>query len=142
MRALVIVCVVAAFLPLGLRPRTASLTDPEQVERFNDGRHEWTVRRIAEPSRRVHPAEECYRATGWQVRPLPMRIAPVRDTGVLSGPLRWGCFEATRAAERAEVCQTIVDSGGRSWSDSGSWWWSTLLGRNQGPWLGVVMVTR
>jgi hypothetical protein len=142
MRALVTVCAAVALLPLWLRPRTPSPSEPERVERFGDGRHEWSVRRIAEPSRRVHPAEECYRATGWQVRPLPMRIAPARDTGVLSGALRWGCFEATRGAERTEVCETIVDSGGRSWSDGGSWWWSTLVGRDEGPWLGVVMVTR
>lgn len=142
MRALVTVCAAVTLLPLGLRPPTPSASDPETMEHFGDGRREWTVRRIAEPSRRVHPAEECYRATGWQVRPLPMRIAPARPAGVLSGPLRWGCFEATRGAERVEVCQTIVASGGRSWSDGGSWWWSTFPGRHEGPWLGVVMVTR
>ena len=133
MRALVILCAVAALLPLSTPPVAPSSVEPEKVERFSDGRREWTVRRIAEASRRLHPAEECYRATGWQVRPLPLRI---------SGPLRWGCFEATRAADRAEVCQTIVDSAGRSWSDGGSWWWSTLLGRQRGPWRGIVMVTR
>jgi len=132
MRTLVIVCAVVALLPLCRRPDAPSTVAP-QVEHFIEGRQEWTVRPIAEASRQVHPAEECYRATGWQVRPLPMR---------LDGSQRWGCFEATRSSERVEVCQTIVDSAGRSWSDSGSWWWSALWQRNRGPWKEVVMVTR
>lgn len=140
MRALVIVCAAAALLPLCFRG-DAPVFDPASSEHFVEGRREYNIRRIAEPSRRVHPAEECYRATGWQLRPLPMRIMPARDTGVLSGPLRWGCFEATRGAESVEVCETFVAENGRSWSDAGSWWWSAHLSGG-GPWLGVVMVTR
>ena len=130
MRALVIVCAAAALLPFWPQPDVSTAT--ERLEHFRDGRHEYTVRTIVEPSRRVHPAEECYRATGWQVRALPMRI----------DSYRWGCFEATRAAERVEVCETFVDRGGRSWSDAGSLWWSALFARGAGPWRGVTMVTR
>jgi hypothetical protein len=133
MRALVMVSAAVALLQLWQRPGAPPVEDAGKVERFHQGRQEWTVRRIAEPSRQVHPAEECYRATGWQVRPLPMRM---------NDSLRWGCFEATRKAERVEVCQTIVDGAGRSWSDPGSWWWSTLWRPGGGPWKGVVMVTR
>jgi hypothetical protein len=130
MRALVIVCAAAALAPRWPRPDAPPAV--ERVEHFRDGPHEYTVRTIAEPSRRVHPAEECYRATGWKVRPLPMRIET----------WRWGCFEATRGAERAEVCETFVDRNGRSWSDAGSWWWSAMFARGSGPWRGMTRVTR
>jgi hypothetical protein len=129
MRALVIVCAIAALIPLG---RRADAPDSERIEHFQEGRRECSVRHITEPSRRVHPAEECYRATGWHVRALPMRV----------DSYRWGCFEATRGGERVEVCETFVDRSGRSWSDAGSWWWSALVARGGGPWRGVVMLTR
>ena len=131
MRALVSLCAAVALLPFWLRS-DAPATRPDHVERYREGRHEYTVRTIVEPSRRVHPAEECYRATGWHERALPMRV----------DSRRWGCFEATRAAERVEVCETFVDRRGRSWSDAGSWWWSALFAPGGGPWRGVIMVTR
>jgi hypothetical protein len=130
MRALVILCAAVALLPLW--PRADESRATERIEHFREGRREYTVRTIAEPSRRVHPAEECYRATGWQVRALPMRV----------DSYRWGCFEAARAGERAEVCETFVDQSGRSWSDAGSWWWPALWARGGGPWRGITTVTR
>jgi hypothetical protein len=142
MRALLIVCAIVALAPLWPRSGAPPAAAADRIESFREGRHEFRLCHIAEPSRRVHPAEECYRATGWKVRALPMRILPARDTGVLSGALRWGCFEATRRTERVEVCETFVDAQGRSWSDAGSWWWSTMFSRGAAPWLGVVMVTR
>src|SRR6185503_14024489 len=111
-----------------------------RVGRFTGGGHDWIVRWIGSASRAVHPAEECYRATGWDVKPLPMRFTVDGDDALLSRSMRWGCFEARRASARLEVCQMIVDSGEKSWSDGGSWWWSAMLGRTAGPWLGVVMV--
>src|SRR5207247_142313 len=89
MRTLVILCVAVALLPLWRRPETTSAVT-ERIERFTEGRHEYTIRHIAEPSRRVHPAEECYRATGWTLRALPMRV----------DSRRWGCFEAAHRGER------------------------------------------
>ena len=98
--------------------------------RFKGDGHDWLLRWIADASRRVHPVEECYRATGWRIRPRPA----LRASGH-----RWSCFEASRRTERVEICQTIVDGAGQSWGDSGSWWWSAILGRSRGPWLEVVM---
>jgi hypothetical protein len=122
MRALVIVCFAVAVLPLVCPKRGAA------SEQLTASAGPSVARRIVNPSRSVHPAEECYRATGWQVRPLPMR---------LSQGYRWGCFEA-RQSERVEVCQTYVDSRGRSWSDAGSWWWAALLRRTDGPWTALT----
>jgi len=102
MRALVIVCAAVALLPFW--PRAEEAPAVERVDHYRDGPHEYTVRTITEASRRVHPAEECYRATGWSVRALPMRI----------DAYRWGCFEATRRGERVQVCETFVDHAGRS----------------------------
>ena len=122
MRALVIACLLAAAAPLLWRRPQA----PPEPAVDSGGR---VVRRILTPARGVHPAAECYRAAGWQLRPLPLQI---------SDGHRWGCFEARRGAALLEVCQTFVDGRGRSWSDAGSWWWAAQFGRTDGPWTEIV----
>jgi hypothetical protein len=112
----------------------------DRLGRFQQGGRRWLVRSIEDASRRVHPAEECYRATGWRVRPRPAQLSSGSDEGLSARPLRWGCFSARRGAEEVEVCQTITDDSGRAWSDVGSWWWSAAFGQSKGPWLGVVRV--
>ena len=82
----------------------ASLTDfdrsvaarfPGQIGRFHlDGRVV-LLRWLAEPSRGLHPAADCFRGSGYQVRPLPVWAAP-------SGS-RWGCLHAERGAERLRI---------------------------------------
>ena len=169
MRTLVIVCLVAGLVPLlpWRTDATASsneaarewpepfrsmkqgeLTDAErrfaagvQMGRFHQDGCDWLVRWIRDASRRVHPAEECYRATGWRVQPRLSQVSAVSDTRLPAQPRNWGCFAARRGAETVEVCQTIIDENGRSWSDVGSWWWSATFGKSKGPWLGLVRVT-
>jgi hypothetical protein len=111
-----------------------------QVGHFQQDGRQWLVRWIRDASRRVHPAEECYRATGWSVRPRPAQLSSGGDVGLLGRQLKWGCCAARRGVASVEVCQTIIDNSGRSWSDVGSWWWSAAFGRSEGPWLGVVRV--
>jgi hypothetical protein len=169
MRALVIVCLAAALVPLVPRPTHATrnnsavarewpepfrsmqqeqLSDTERrfaagdrLGRFQQDGRRWLVRSIEDASRRVHPAEECYRATGWRIGPRPAQLSSGGGTEPLARPLKWGCFSARRGAEAVEVCQTTTDESGRSWSDVGSWWWSAAFGKSKGPWLGVVRVT-
>lgn len=149
MRALVIACLAAALLPLlprhtgATRSRGAARDWPAPFQgmRFQQDGREWLVRWIRDASRSVHPAEECYRATGWRVRPLPEQRSPGSGAGLLGRRLQWGCFEARRGSDTVEVCQTFVDDSGRSWSDAGGWWWSATLGKSEGPWLDVVRVT-
>lgn len=168
MRALVVVCLAAAILPLlrGTHPivrnstpappwpepfrnmREQPLTGTEtrfaaeagtSVARFTGNGRDWVLRWIPNASRRIHPAEECYRAAGWRVHPLPMRFIVPSDGSFASA--RWGCFEAQRGTIGAEVCQTIIDGSDRSWSDVGSWWWAAIFHRTPAPWLAVEMIT-
>jgi hypothetical protein len=164
MRTLMIVCLSAALLPLWTRhsdvPKSSvavrewpepflnmqvgQVTDLERrfaagdrLGRFREDGREWLVRWVADATRRMHPAEECYRATGWRVSPRPAQVSP----DPAGKQLRWGCFAAHRAKDDVEVCQTITDDAGQSWSDPGSWWWAAIFSRTAGPWLSVVRVT-
>jgi hypothetical protein len=109
------------------------------VARFTGNGRDWVLRWIPNASRRIHPAEECYRAAGWRVHPLPMRFFIPSDGSFASA--RWGCFEAQRGTSAAEVCQTSIDGNDRSWSDVGSWWWAAIFRRTPAPWLGIEMIT-
>jgi hypothetical protein len=106
---------------------------PGTVAHFTDGRRDILMRWVTQATRRLHPAEDCYRAWGFDV--APPRIQPDRDGS------RWRCFVATRNGVRREVCEQIRDAEGVYFSDVSAWYWSAMLDRSHGPWL-VTTVAR
>jgi exosortase/archaeosortase family protein len=119
--------------PLPLTDREAAFVRdfPGRIARFSDGSREIILRWVAEPTRRLHPASDCFRGSGYAITPLPLR----RD---VSGAAM-GCFRATRGGEVMTVCEQIRDGAGTRWSDASSWYWEAMLGRSQGPWWSVVV---
>jgi hypothetical protein len=105
---------------------------PGQVARFSDGRRQIVLRQIAAPTRRLHPASDCFRATGFAIRPAPMQIAPGQ------GPS--SCFLAVRDGRTFRVCERIASARGESWPDVSSWYWSALLDPASAPWLAALTV--
>src|SRR5262245_44139007 len=59
---------------LPLTPREMSFVRefPGRVGRFSDGRREIIMRWVDAPTRRLHPASDCLRASGYGVTPLPV----------------------------------------------------------------------
>jgi len=106
-----------------------------RVGRFQNGGEEFLLRWLSGPNRRIHPPEHCFRGSGWNVQSKPGRSDPLPGQ---AHAIQWSCSEAFRDVRRLEVCQVIVDAQGRSWSDTGSWWWAAQLQKLPGPWLGVV----
>jgi hypothetical protein len=107
---------------------------PGAVARFSDGRRQIVLRRVAAATRRLHPASDCFRASGYQVRPAPMRVDARRGASA--------CFTADRAGRSFLVCEQIRAGDGRTWPDISSWYWSALLGTSEGPWLASLTVER
>jgi hypothetical protein len=107
---------------------------PGRVARFSDGRRQIVLRRLAAATRRLHPASDCFRATGYEISPAPMRVAPGR------GPA--SCFTARRDGLAYLACEQVSDQAGRSWPDVSSWYWAALLGTSRGPWLATLTVER
>ena len=106
---------------------------PGAVARFSDGERELLMRWVTQPTRRLHPAEDCYRGWGFEVS--QSRVRADRDGS------RWRCFTATRvhSAENQarEVCEQIRDREGGFFTDVSSWYWAATMGRSVGPWLSV-----
>jgi hypothetical protein len=105
---------------------------PGHVARFSDGRRQIVLRQVNAPTRRLHPASDCFRAVGYAIGPSPMRVA--------AGGRPASCFTATRGGRTFRVCEQILGQDGASWPDISSWYWPALTGAAAGPWLATLTV--
>jgi hypothetical protein len=101
-------------------------TFPGRIGRFSDGSREIVIRWITEPTRSLHPSADCYRYSGFDVKPLPLHVD--------AAGRRWASFEASRGDERLRVFERLTDDHGRSWTDVSEWYWSAFTGSTSGPW--------
>ena len=106
---------------------------PGAAARFADGERDILMRWVTQPTRRLHPGEDCYRGWGYEV--AQSRIQSDRDGN------RWRCFVAKRKTDAREVCEQIRDDDGAQFTDVSSWYWAATLQRTSGPWL-VTTVAR
>jgi hypothetical protein len=104
---------------------------PGAAARFTDGQRDILMRWVTQPTRRLHPAEDCYRGWGFEV--AASKIRADRDGR------RWRCFEVTRAGVTHQVCEQIRDAEGANYTDVSSWYWDAALQRTQAPWLVVTV---
>jgi hypothetical protein len=118
---------------LPLTPRELAFVQefPGRIGRFWDGRREIIIRWVDAPTRRLHAAVDCFRASGYSVVALAAR----RDGN--GAPM--GCFRASRGDESIQVCELIRDQQGQSWPDVSAWYWHVLLGTTRSPWWSIVV---
>ena len=106
---------------------------PGAAARFSDGERDILMRWVMQPTRRLHPAEDCYRGWGFEV--ATSKIRADRDGR------RWRCFEVTREGVTRQVCEQIRDEDGTHYTDVSSWYWDATLQRTQAPWLVVTVAS-
>lgn len=123
----------ARALPLAEREAAFAREFPGRVGRFSDGEREIILRWVATPTRRLHPASDCFRGLGYKVSPLPMR------TGGNGAPM--SCFRAQRATDAFEVCEQVTSASGQSWPDISSWYWHALWSGRATSWWSLVVAT-
>ena len=121
-------------MPLTRRELAFVQDFPGRVGRFSDGGREIIIRWIGAPTRRLHPAGDCFRASGYSITALPARKDGKGAT--------MGCFHASRGSEHMRICEGIHDQGGQSWPDVSSWYWHAMFGRTTSPWWSVVVAER
>lgn len=127
--------------PLTQQPLTALETRfaadfPGAIARYRAGDATVIVREVRLPTRQLHPAADCFRGAGYTLGRARTH-ADARHA-------RWNCFEAQSGGRRWRVCERIVDSAGREWTDVSSWYWSALWAQRKpgaGPWWAVTLVT-
>lgn len=126
----------ATIRPLPLTPEEKRFTGafPGTLARFTDGSREILFRRVAQPTRKLHPSADCLRAIGYAVTPLPAETDSQGRT--------WSRLKATRLDVSLEVKELVVDNAGRTWSDVPSWYWHAVWGKTPGPWTAVTVSRR
>lgn len=100
---------------------------PGAILRGSAGNRELVLRYVTEATRRLHPAADCLRATGYSVVVGP----PIVDE---RGRL-WASSTARKGERAWRVRERIVESRtGQVFTDVSSWWWAAVLERSVGPW--------
>jgi hypothetical protein len=120
-------------VPLTEREKRFAEDFPGRIGRFTDGSRELIIRWVGRGTRSVHPAADCFKASGYTIRGQAMRID---ENGH-----RWSAFLATREAESLRVYERIYSAAAvdENWTDVSSWYWSATLGRSFGPWWVVTI---
>ena len=121
-------------LPLSEREQRFGLDFPGRLARFTDGEREIIIRWVTEPTRKLHPASDCFEGIGYSVHPAALRVDAKGS--------RWGSFIATRGTERLLVYERIYNDTGDSWADASSWYWSAIGQKTPGPWWAVTVAER
>ena len=117
-------------LPLSEAESRFAADFPGRIRRLTDGQRIFILRWVMRPTRKLHPATDCFRGIGYAVKP----------GGLTTGPdgREWGCFRASRGDITLRVTERIWDSAGNSWPDVPAWFWSAALGRTTGPWWAMT----
>jgi hypothetical protein len=121
-------------LPLSEREQRFGLDFPGRIARFTDGKREVIIRWVTEPTRKLHPASDCFEGIGYHVRPSALRI---QEDGS-----RWGSFTATRGEETLHVYERIYTESGDSWTDVSAWYWSAIGDQGKGPWWAMTVAEK
>src|SRR5262245_28444559 len=82
-------------LPLTQRELAFVRDFPGRVGRFSDGRREIIIRWVGAPTRRLHPASDCFRGSGYSITPMPL--------GKDAAGAAMGCFRANHDADGLTV---------------------------------------
>ncbi len=124
----------ASLTPLALSPSETHFGQnfPGQIAAFSDGDTTWVVRWITQPTRKLHPAAHCLRASGFTVEPDPILAA--------SDGTHWSASTARRHHESLRVHERIVDADGREFTDVSAWFWTALAGSSRGPWWCLTQI--
>lgn len=117
-------------LELSTREEVFAKDFPGEIRRYVQGSREIIIRYVTEPTRKLHPASDCFSAIGYKIEPLPLKIGESEQ--------KWSCFRATKGDENLRVCERIFADNGESWTDVSSWYWSALSRTNTGYWALTV----
>ena len=134
--------------PLALSPVELSFAAqfPGAIGRFSDGERIISLRHVTRPTRKLHPAADCFRGLGYRIGAQTLQrradVSGVDTSGLArSGvgvPSVQRCFVAEGPGGPLQVCEYIKDAAGGSFSDHSAWYWSALVGESRGPWLAVT----
>ncbi|MGD8914841.1 MAG: hypothetical protein PVI97_02940 [Candidatus Thiodiazotropha sp.] len=107
---------------------------PGKIGRFSDGVREMIIRWVERPTRKLHPASDCFKGNGYYITHQPIQV---NEYGV-----EMGCFTASKDSKRLIVCEYIEARDGKGWSDISAWYWGALLKQSSKGWMSYVIAEK
>lgn len=121
-------------LPLTALEQKFAENFPGRIGRFSDGQREIIIRWVTHETRKLHPAADCFRGSGYEVQALPMQLAKEGE--------RWGRFRAKKQTLSMLVDERIFNQHGQQWTDVSAWYWSAAWNQSTGPWWAVTIAQK
>ena len=119
-------------IPLSARELRFSADFPGRIARFTDGRRDYIVRLVSQPTRKLHSSADCFRGLGYNVAPQPALLDPQGKS--------WARFTATHGTSRLLVRERIEGQDGTAWTDVSAWFWQASRRSAQGPWVATTVI--
>ena len=105
---------------------------PGEIRKYQAGSDQLIIRLLNRPTRKLHPAVDCFRGAGFSVTFKPIRVDREGH--------RWGCFEANKRDVRLRVCERIFDQLGGEYTDVSAWFWNATFDQSPGFWWAYTLV--
>lgn len=120
--------------PLALSEVELRFSDqfPGSIARMTDGQRMFIFRHITEPTRKLHPAADCYQGLGYEISQIELRQYG-HDQSL------WRSFLATRDGQTLRVYEQIKDANGQTYTDTSAWYWAAVLSAENAPWQAVTI---
>ena len=106
---------------------------PGSIAMFQTDKQTIIIRRVRHATRQLHPAADCYRASGFRITNLH------RETD--GAGRAWNVLLAQKSTRRLQVRERIYDENGQDYTDVSQWYWAALWGQSKGPWWSITTVT-
>lgn len=106
---------------------------PGSIAVFHTDKQTIIIRRVRQATRQLHPAADCYRASGFRITNLHRETD---ETG-----MAWNALLAQKSTRQLQVRERIYDENGQNYSEVSQWYWAALWGQSKGPWVSVTTVT-
>jgi hypothetical protein len=106
---------------------------PGSIAMFQTDKQNIIFRRVNQATRQLHPAADCYRASGFKIINLPRHTDQAGNN--------WNVLEAQKNTRRLEVRERIYDDYGHNYTDVSQWYWAAFWSQTKGPWWSITTVT-
>ena len=121
-------------LPLTELEKSFADSFPGKTGRFTDKEKQYIIRWVTKPTRKLHPALDCFKASGYKIKYMPYFID--------KNNIKWSSFEAKTNDQTLLVREHIHDMAGNSWADISQWYWEGTMRKSDGPWWSITSVER
>ncbi len=106
---------------------------PGSIAMFQTDNQTIIIRRVRQATRQLHPAADCYRASGFKIS------NPHREKD--RAGIAWNVLLAKKNTRHLQVRERIYDENGQNYTDVSQWYWAALWGQSKGPWVSITTVT-